>query len=222
MLTQFTNAFQDDWDIFLPVVTWAYHTTINSATGYTPFRAVFGREAKSPSDAWIDDFAKHHNIGIDNYITKLTTALQHIWSDIAKRTFNRQQKEAQRNPNPRSRVFIPYHPGEQFYFKSVPRRAFKNLEDEKWHKVSAKMQFRFSGPHTVTQIINPVTYKARIDGVIRTVHVNRMKRNPRKRPPSQETPPTILPPQPDPVDDPLMLMRILVDNTPIRAVTVVP
>ena len=36
MLTQFTNAFQDDWDIFLPVVTWAYNTTINAETGYTP------------------------------------------------------------------------------------------------------------------------------------------------------------------------------------------
>ena len=48
MLTNFTNSYHNDWDIYLPVVCWAYNTTINSATGYSPFRAMFGRETKAP------------------------------------------------------------------------------------------------------------------------------------------------------------------------------
>jgi transposase InsO family protein len=45
-LTQFASANQDDWDVYLPIAVWSYNTTINHATGYTPFRAVFGREAR--------------------------------------------------------------------------------------------------------------------------------------------------------------------------------
>jgi hypothetical protein len=32
------------WDEFLPAAAWAYNTTVNKATGFTPFRALFGRD----------------------------------------------------------------------------------------------------------------------------------------------------------------------------------
>ena len=51
ILSTFCSSNEDNqrrWDDFLPVVSWAYNTTVNNTTGFTPFRAMFGREAHSP------------------------------------------------------------------------------------------------------------------------------------------------------------------------------
>ena len=193
MITNFTNSFQNNWDLYLPVVCWAYNTTINSATGYSPFRAMFGREAKASWEAWVEDF--HHkynfqkdNSTIDDYVTNLTLALRYIWKDITNRTLQHQERFDMREPDARAQAFTPYRPGEQFFFKTIPIRNFKSLEDQQEHKISTKFQYRYSGPHTVTRVINPVTYEARIDGILCYVHANRMKRDPRPKPP-QHTPP---------------------------------
>ena len=46
--------------------------------------------------------------------------------------------------------------------------------------MSSKLQYRYTGPHTITAVINPVTYKSSMDGFNRTVHANRMKRDSRR------------------------------------------
>jgi hypothetical protein len=46
--------------------------------------------------------------------------------------------------------------------------------------MSNKLQYRYTGPHTVTEVFNPVTYKVSIDGFSRIVHANRMKRDNRR------------------------------------------
>ena len=53
MLCAYVNANQNNWPRYLPMIAHAYRTTVNSATGYSPFRAVYGREANTPSDSWI-------------------------------------------------------------------------------------------------------------------------------------------------------------------------
>jgi hypothetical protein len=62
----------------------------------------------------------------------------------------------------------------------MTRRSFKSLDDEKTYKMRSKLQYRYTGPHTVTEVYNPVTYKASIDGFSRIVHANRMKRDNRR------------------------------------------
>ena len=101
MLSHFCQTHQDDWDLFLPVIVHAYNTTINTSTGYTPFRAVFGYEAKTPSESCVEEFAAKYNVNIDDYATKLTNCLTNIWSDIGKRAFQHQQQLSQRHPDPR-------------------------------------------------------------------------------------------------------------------------
>lgn len=39
----------EDWDIYLPFVTFAINTSKQASTGYTPFEALYGRKAKLPS-----------------------------------------------------------------------------------------------------------------------------------------------------------------------------
>ena len=41
---------QEDWDMNLPLVMYAYRTSIQDTTGATPFSLMFGREARLPID----------------------------------------------------------------------------------------------------------------------------------------------------------------------------
>jgi len=62
----------------------------------------------------------------------------------------------------------------------MPRRNFLCADDEKKYKLSGKLQYRYTGPHMILTVINPVTYIASFDGFRRTVHANRMKRDSRR------------------------------------------
>ena len=45
------------------------------------------------------------------------------------------------------------------------------------HKLSSKLQRRYSGPHTILSGVNPVTYKAIVNGKVRTMNAHNMKRD---------------------------------------------
>ncbi len=49
MLSKFTNEKQDDWDVFVPLVTFAYNTTPQKSTGESPYFLMFGRDPVWPS-----------------------------------------------------------------------------------------------------------------------------------------------------------------------------
>ena len=66
-------------------------------------------------------------------------------------------------------------PGEKFYLRTIPQR-FVVAEDERQYKLMSKLQYRYTGPHTVLEEINPVVFRANVNGVVRIVHANKMKR----------------------------------------------
>ena len=74
MLCADVNANQTNWPRYLPItaiIAHAYRITVNSATGYSPFRALYGRKARTPSDSWIQDFSTTHDIPIPKYVEEL-------------------------------------------------------------------------------------------------------------------------------------------------------
>lgn len=50
MLTKVCNVQQNDWDVHVPIVLWAYRTTCKKLTGKRPFRLVYGIEAVMPME----------------------------------------------------------------------------------------------------------------------------------------------------------------------------
>ena len=51
MLSMYVNKDHNNWDTILPFVTYAYNTSVQATTGFTPFRLVFARKAVTPLDA---------------------------------------------------------------------------------------------------------------------------------------------------------------------------
>uniref|UniRef100_A0A673A4A0 Integrase catalytic domain-containing protein n=1 Tax=Sphaeramia orbicularis TaxID=375764 RepID=A0A673A4A0_9TELE len=49
-LAKIVNEECDDWDMRIPGVLFAYHTSVHASTKVTPFEVMYGRKAKLPLD----------------------------------------------------------------------------------------------------------------------------------------------------------------------------
>ena len=175
MLHMYIQENQKDWDLWLPVIAHAYRTTVSVATGFSPFFLVFGREAVQPTEAWIQDFANSNKVNIYGYANQLTQIMLYSWDKAGASIQKSQELKDHRVPDARERTFKPYSVGEFFYMKSLPKR-YLNIKGKKKEKLSLKLQERWTGPHVVLHVYNPVLYRCSVNNRIRNVHAIRMKR----------------------------------------------
>jgi hypothetical protein len=212
MLSVYCNRYQDDWDIHLQHVAFAYNTTVSSVTGYTPFFMIFGREARQLCNEWVDSFmttsaqrAKESKFNIPDYVTKTAEALQLGWDLTgSKRTATVETW----NKKHRARLaFKEYQIGARFFLRYIPTATAKTTskttltdfdDDKLTHKTAADFQARWTGPYRVTKKFSPVLYETIINGTPRRVHALHMKPDPicdtlRLNIPLEETDPTPLP-----------------------------
>ncbi|KAK6047317.1 hypothetical protein COOONC_15178 [Cooperia oncophora] len=86
MLSKFINLKQEDWDLFLPCVTFCYNTTINEATGESPYFLLFGRDPIFVIDRILnpqEPTSIPDSNGVLDYRAQLVSALQLAWSNAA-------------------------------------------------------------------------------------------------------------------------------------------
>jgi hypothetical protein len=50
MLAKLTNEQQEDWDIYVPYILLAYHTSVHEVMGDSPFYLLYGCKANLPTD----------------------------------------------------------------------------------------------------------------------------------------------------------------------------
>jgi len=184
MLSTFIAENQHDWPKWIPIVVHSYRTTVSPLTGYSPFRAVFGREARQTTDHWIKEFASRQNFNIDDYVSRLTEIMLSTWTRAGDRIeANHRKRDAHTvtSDTPRikrERYFRPYNVGDRFMLESIPKRyIIQTTSAEKVRlKINAKLQPRYTGPFLITEVLNPTTYLANVDGEEQRVHAQRMKR----------------------------------------------
>src|SRR5690606_20032872 len=61
MLSMYVNSTHSNWDTILPFVTYAYNTSVQTSSGFTPFRLVYGRESLTPLDALLSSSSSFHS-----------------------------------------------------------------------------------------------------------------------------------------------------------------
>jgi hypothetical protein len=168
ILHSYAEGRTDSWDTFLPLVSLAINTSINSSTRYSPSFLVFGRQIPLPSHlAFLPS--------PPSYAEELTMAqqigeqLQKIWK-IASHHLGKSQANMKQQYDKKTNIKELYVG--QIVFVSKP-----NLDaDEK----CAKLKNRFDGPFVITAFskngvnafIKPYESKAK-DSY--RLHINRLK-----------------------------------------------
>jgi hypothetical protein len=170
----FVNKEQDNWDDKLAYFAHVHRTTVNPRTGMTPYFMLYGREARSPDDEYLQKAMRQPAWGV--YVRNLVEGLQ-VCRDIMN--IQREISDVARNVRPvKPRQFKEYAAGDRFYLSKVPKRLYQrkgttNTADQL--KINAKLQPRFIGPFLILKRITPVLYLAQINGKPVRVHVIRMK-----------------------------------------------
>ena len=168
---------QDDWDTFLPTCQLMYNTTVSTATGYTPYFLMYGRECRMPSFQYMNKKmdecdADVHN---ENLVYEMVKNMESFWDYTSKKVFEDSLRHNAVIRKPLA--FKEYEVGQEFFRVIYPSTVFNDPDSKEAYKISRKLMERFVGPYKIIRKISPVQYDADIDGVITRVHALNMKPN---------------------------------------------
>ncbi len=167
MLSMYVNSRHNDWDVYLPYLTFAYNTGVHPATKETPFYLVHGREPRMPLDVQLLPRDEHCQRDVEEYRAELVEGLQ-VAREYGRESLMRDQQRRSRPPAP-TRTPPTYQPGDQVLVRLEPTGR----------GMSKKLQLRWVGPFRVVRSIGNGgrTYGVKDNrGVERPVNVLRMKR----------------------------------------------
>jgi len=153
LLAMYGDEHQDNWDILLPLVLFAYRTSQQKTVNETPFRLLYGRDARLPAD-------------IDRWSTKahFINDIDKAWKE-ARSLIQRQAEKATLASEKKYPLTKPFKVGDQVRLHCpVTKIGLKNkLRRVQW-----------AGPFTVTKVITPnVEVETGRNNVV--VHSNRVK-----------------------------------------------
>lgn len=167
MMAKLVNSNQRDWDERLPVIAFAYRTSVHETTGYTPFFLLFGREARIPADivygAPPDDGVRSDSLSefVDRQQQRLRDAYDQVRQDL-KGCAQRRKRQYDLRTRPRT-----YNVGSWVWCLDPRRRTGRY---KKW-------QSPYCGPFLVTRQRGPVNYEIQLGPRARprVVHVDKLK-----------------------------------------------
>ena len=89
-LSMFVSKDQKDWDEYIPLILFAYRTSICETTGYSPFYIMFGREPRLPIDTKLLQL-KEQSTSISEHRKRIVEKLE-IAQKLAKENIQRAQQ----------------------------------------------------------------------------------------------------------------------------------
>ncbi|UYV69417.1 K02A2.6-like, partial [Cordylochernes scorpioides] len=93
MIAMYVSVEQKDWDVILPYVTFAYNTAKQDTTGFTPFKLIHGREAKTTVDTL---FPNPHEDLQEDYSQKIASRVEETRQLARLETLKAQEKDKAR------------------------------------------------------------------------------------------------------------------------------
>ena len=192
MLAAYANKYQDDWDLHLPHIQYAYMTTVCTATGMTPFSMLYGREARQLCNGWIEQYF-HKNTSPKAYVVQLGNALELGWQLAG---LKKPMQHADWTKATKARLpFREFQVGSRFFLKHTP--LYMAIKEKTLTKdpstaltpgvkaattcgktISRALQHRWTGPYKITAKFSPVLYETIINGTPRVIHALHMKHDP--------------------------------------------
>ncbi|CAF0877465.1 unnamed protein product [Brachionus calyciflorus] len=82
IMRTFVNENQDDLDLLLNKIAFAYRTAVHRATGYTPFEMVYGRQPKLPIDLFYENCSDPLELDWAEYVKQMKDRLKQIFETV--------------------------------------------------------------------------------------------------------------------------------------------
>ncbi|KAG0756043.1 hypothetical protein G6F18_011447 [Rhizopus arrhizus] len=107
-LATYVETMPDQWDNYLPFVTFAINTSKQASTGVSPFEAMFGRKAKLPTinDMTIPTIQSHNTKTWITYLNHYLPLLQNKIKQNLQESQERQQKYFNKNRKMKKKIDI--------------------------------------------------------------------------------------------------------------------
>ena len=150
-----------EWDVYLPMLLFAYRNAIHQTTNYSPFELMFGRKANSPLDNFKNTILDNDDIeyNTEEYIEDLKSQLGYV-NKIANENL-KMSGQKQREIKNKHRYLRTLKPNDLvLVFSPTPTNSNKE-----WH-----------GPYTVKKRINTVSYEISVKDSIRKFHINDLRK----------------------------------------------
>jgi hypothetical protein len=169
MLTMYCAENQSSWDKYLPQVMLAYRSSINSSTGQTPNKMVFGRDVILPIQACIglpptDTLPTGFTDSPEDYVTELRQQLALIHSK-AREVLKTKTEYRKRHYDlyARRRSFMM---GDHVWVHDPTRRP----------GICSKLSPRWKGPCLITSKIDDLVYLVKRSAKVKAmpIHIDRL------------------------------------------------
>lgn len=162
MLSMYVGSSQKDWDEYLPFVIFAYNSTEQKSTQYSPFELLFGRKPILPIDRILNHDSSRYTIDLDDYYLDLKDHLNKSFN-LARLNILKSQDFQANQYN--KKVFHP----------EVLVGSMVMLHEPHTPKGKVyKLRRPWSGPYPVINIRYPVITLKK-NRKIFNVHINRTK-----------------------------------------------
>jgi len=161
MLSMYVSTNQKDWCVYVPLVCFAYNTSVQETTKETPFYLLYGRRAKLPLDVALND--EYEEEEVRNYLQKIKDARELARKNIEKSQVKQKERYDEKHKP------VEYKEGSKVLVFSPIRKIGR----------SEKLLHRWQGPYLVEKKVSDVNYLLKIkkgkEYSFDTVHVDRMK-----------------------------------------------
>ncbi|PAA61768.1 hypothetical protein BOX15_Mlig029272g4 [Macrostomum lignano] len=149
MLATVVAESQDDWDVQLPFVTWAFNSSAHCTTGLSPFQVLHGWPPRLPLDVKLP----HTNSGASDTLEYVEDVQKRLLQ--SRRLVHQKLQSAQTERNERYNKdvrFQPYNQGDLVMLscKTVKPGRSKSLSN------------RWTGPYVVLKRLGEVNYRVRL------------------------------------------------------------
>ena len=170
MLSMYTKEKQNDWDLYIPWVLFAYRTAVNASTLFTPFYLLHGYEASYPSDIGLRVTAETFT-STEEYAAVMSDRVEAAHRTAVANLIEIDGKLMERGT--KLNELPQYNVGEWVLIYDPTGRE----------KRSSKLLLRWTGPYKIVKRSSAVNYTVRIvtpttkkQNRIKKVHVYRMRR----------------------------------------------
>ena len=166
MLAKTVSVRQDDWDLQLPPLVFAYNNTPQDSTREAPFFLVYGRDAYSPFDVEMKVEPQFTASDTSAYARELVERLEQAYKNVdanLQRARLKQKKQYDKDREPAS-----FQPSD-VVFLHVPHVARGRMK---------KLALPYKGPYRILELLNDLNVRlvhTANPADRRTAHVSRLK-----------------------------------------------